>query len=555
MESGLLRTGQFAVFGQEPGDTEVQQLHVPVRPHQDVGGLQVAMHDQVLLRVIDRVAHREEEPQPFIDREPARIAPPVDAFAIHVFHRQERQTFGRESAVEQLRDVRMSELREDLPLADEPGFDLGIDEPLPDHLDRHLLLVVIVHAAPSEVDGREPALAERSARLERRATRLAGVLEGSTIRTEDEAFNRAFAWARLSLDALAVEDSTAFHLVAGIPGTDAPAGRSTLTALDGALLATGQWEDARRMLLTYGRAQRRDRRIDYFGRIPNTFVGGRPQYTTVDATPIFVAAVGDYLRTTGDRGIITSNGAEFWTRTVYAVRGLFEDTATPDGYLRNAEGQTWVQPFDGRGRTARVNRAAEVQGRLYRALRAMQPIARIMGQISGRPTSAAAYGDSAAALQRRFERDFVEDERIADVLTPTGAPSERLRPSGLLALRDFDLGPEAERRILRRTASGLAYPHGVATRSQTDSLFHPYLHADDYYEPDAARYEGTVWTWLGGPLASLLADRTVVTYDPRGIGRSVRHDGVATQTPQQQADARRDADDAVRQDVEHGRTA
>jgi len=37
-------------------------------------------------------------------------------------------------------------------------------------------------------------------------------------------------------------------------------------------------------------------------------------------------------------------------------------------------------------------------------------------------------------------------------------------------------------------------------------------------------------------LASLLPDRTVVTYDPRGLGRSVRHDGSVTQTPQQQAD-------------------
>src|SRR5690625_3894652 len=39
-----------------------------------------------------------------------------------------------------------------------------------------------------------------------------------------------------------------------------------------------------------------------------------------------------------------------------------------------------------------------------------------------------------------------------------------------------------------------------------------------------------------GTLASLLPDRTLVTYDPRGLGRSVRHDGVETQTPEQQAD-------------------
>lgn len=37
-------------------------------------------------------------------------------------------------------------------------------------------------------------------------------------------------------------------------------------------------------------------------------------------------------------------------------------------------------------------------------------------------------------------------------------------------------------------------------------------------------------------LASHFADRTVVTYDPRGMGRSVRHDGSLRQTPEQQAD-------------------
>jgi len=39
-----------------------------------------------------------------------------------------------------------------------------------------------------------------------------------------------------------------------------------------------------------------------------------------------------------------------------------------------------------------------------------------------------------------------------------------------------------------------------------------------------------------GTLASLLPDRTVVTYDPRGLGRSTRSDGEVTNTPQQQAD-------------------
>ncbi|WP_258726501.1 alpha/beta hydrolase [Cellulomonas sp. NS3] len=39
-----------------------------------------------------------------------------------------------------------------------------------------------------------------------------------------------------------------------------------------------------------------------------------------------------------------------------------------------------------------------------------------------------------------------------------------------------------------------------------------------------------------GTLASYFTDRTVVTYDPRGLGRSVRHDGSTEQRPEQQAE-------------------
>ncbi|MER7009025.1 alpha/beta hydrolase [Dactylosporangium sp. NPDC000555] len=38
-----------------------------------------------------------------------------------------------------------------------------------------------------------------------------------------------------------------------------------------------------------------------------------------------------------------------------------------------------------------------------------------------------------------------------------------------------------------------------------------------------------------GTLAALFTDRTVVTYDPRGLGRSIRTDGRSDNTPQQQA--------------------
>ena len=39
-----------------------------------------------------------------------------------------------------------------------------------------------------------------------------------------------------------------------------------------------------------------------------------------------------------------------------------------------------------------------------------------------------------------------------------------------------------------------------------------------------------------GTLATFFEDRTFVTYDPRGLGRSTRSDGTTEQRPEQQAD-------------------
>ena len=53
-----------------------------------------------------------------------------------------------------------------------------------------------------------------------------------------------------------------------------------------------------------------------------------------------------------------------------------------------------------------------------------------------------------------------------------------------------------------------------------------------------------------GTLASYFPDRTVVTYDPRGLGRSTRHDGRVEHTPQQNADDLHRVIDAVGGPVE-----
>ena len=344
-----------------------------------------------------------------------------------------------------------------------------------------------------------------------RGERMAELLASSYIYTESEEVNRALAWARLSLDALVVSDSSETVLVPGIPGAEPIPGRSILSNLN-ALLATGDWETARGLLVTYGRAQRFDERLDILGRAPNVVrPGGAGEFTTADATTIYLATAGDYVRTTGDRGLV-SGGTNFWFKTVFAMRGLYQESSRhgrqigDGGFLSAANGETWMQSLSAKAElaTSRGGYPVEVQGSLYRALRAAASFAEIMGV--ARREGSSWYADSADALLHKFPERFAFEDRLVDLIDRQGQPDLFQRPNPVLALRDISLPQDEKARLARALADQLAYRHGLSTRVQSDSLFHPFLTEPSSYTSGDALFNGTVWTWLNGPLISVMVE-------------------------------------------------
>lgn len=354
------------------------------------------------------------------------------------------------------------------------------------------------------------ALAEADARRERRSARLAALVEGVGFETQDAATNAAFRWAAVSLDALVREDSSRVYLASGLPNAEPPSFPSAMWTL-GAFLDLGQWERARNLLTTFGAEQRFDRRIDLLGRAPDLVpYGDDPVFATADGTPLFLDAAGDYVRTTGDRSLV-SGGPNFWFKTVFALRGVYEPdsrngSATDTlGFFvaRNRRG-TWLEADPERGGLRRRGAPAEAQGALYQALATATQFARIMG-VSQR-SSATWYADTSGVLVDQFRRRYVRDGLVVDRLE-TGRPVPEVRPGGLLALALLDGLPASERGALARAlAERLVFPYGVASQVQTDTLFYPYLDAPAFYSPEAARTGGAVWTWLAGPVATLMAE-------------------------------------------------
>ena len=74
------------------------------------------MHDHVAVRVIDGATDLHEEREPVGDGQRAIAAVAIDRHAVDQLHDEVRMAVRRAAAIEQARDPRMREVREDLAL-------------------------------------------------------------------------------------------------------------------------------------------------------------------------------------------------------------------------------------------------------------------------------------------------------------------------------------------------------------------------------------------------------------------------------------------------------
>ena len=172
----LLGRGELRGHDQEPrpreilalrpadqlGDAEVEQLRLAAGGDEDVGGLEVAVDHEVLVRVGHRVAHGGKQLQPLVQRQVVGLAVAVDRLALDQLHREVGQALLGDPAVHQPRDPRVLQQRQDPPLLDEAPEHAG--PALMDHLDRDPLLELPVVPLAEQAPGpsrRAPARGPR----------------------------------------------------------------------------------------------------------------------------------------------------------------------------------------------------------------------------------------------------------------------------------------------------------------------------------------------------------------------------------------------------------
>jgi len=272
-------------------------------------------------------------------------------------------------------------------------------------------------------------------------------------------------------------------------------GRDTFISLPGLLLATGRFEDARKILLDFMRHSRQ-------GLIPNFIQdrSGEPAYNAVDATLWYVNAVLQYLKYTGDFAFVQQR---LWKNLQVVVEGHQKGTAfgirlDSDGLLAHGPRLTWMDAeVDGEGVTPRAGKAVEIQALWYNALKTMQLLAKKFDEVR----LAERYAAMALEAQESFNAKFWNGENgyLFDVVVDSGVDAS-LRPNQILAAAlDFTmLDKDRTERVVDVVQCELVTPYGLRTLPRSDSRYKG-MYVGDRRSRDQAYHNGTVWAWLLGP--------------------------------------------------------
>ena len=131
---------------EELGDAEVEQLGPPLAVHEDVGRLQVAMDDEVLVCGVDGLTDLDEEVDTSSEVEVLLTSEGVDRATLRELHHEVGPAVFGGSAIEQAGDSGVLEVGENLALGSEAPRHFSGGEVAAHDLDRDLLLERLVRA-------------------------------------------------------------------------------------------------------------------------------------------------------------------------------------------------------------------------------------------------------------------------------------------------------------------------------------------------------------------------------------------------------------------------
>jgi len=330
--------------------------------------------------------------------------------------------------------------------------------------------------------------------------RLEKLLRTSFLSTNNDQLNKAIAWAKISLDAL-ITTQNYKGIWAGLPWFNNNWGRDTFIALPGATLVSGNFTDAKEILLAFAEHQDKNPSSKYFGRIPNLITLNNKIYNTVDGTPWFVVQCYNYFRYTNDIDFLK----QVYPALKLAFDASLKNHLDENGFLTHGDQETWMDAQGPDGcYSPRGNRAVEIQALWYKQSLCTYEIGKILNDTSFSKIPL----EAANKVKLNFEKFFVDTTQniIFDRIKSDGSKDASIRPNQFFALNEPDLFSSSILRlkILGNTLPKLVYPYGVLSLSQEDINFHYYHNYPPYYQKDEAYHNGIIWQWNSGPVVQTL---------------------------------------------------
>jgi predicted glycogen debranching enzyme len=295
-----------------------------------------------------------------------------------------------------------------------------------------------------------------------------------------------------SADAYVVQRGKGQTIIAGYPWfTDW--GRDTFISLRGLCLATGNWEAARDVLLTWAGALSH-------GMLPNRFpdLGEEPEYNAVDASLWFVIAVHDFFLTLKrlKKPISPKNEKTLWETADAILEGYSRGTRhgihlDADGLIAAGEpgvSLTWMDVL-----TPRIGKPVEVQALWLNVLWIRR---------SANPRWADLLERAGRSFRERFWNQaggYLFD--VVDYQHQPGSVDATFRPNQIFAVGGLPLvllDQNQALQIVEAVETRLWTPLGLRTRAPEEPGYYP-RYEGDVSQRDRSYHEGTVWPWLLGP--------------------------------------------------------
>ncbi len=275
-------------------------------------------------------------------------------------------------------------------------------------------------------------------------------------------------------------------------------GRDTMIALPGLTLATGRFDDSKKIIQAFAQSISQ-------GMLPNRFpdAGAAPEYNTVDATLWFFVAIYKYLKYTGDNAFIEYELLPVLEEIIdWHDRGTrYSIHVDQDGLLYAGElgvQLTWMDAKIGDWVvTPRTGKAVEINALWCNALAILASLHNSVGQ----KASAQRFAQRAEKTKDRFQKEFWYEEGgyLYDYIN-SELRDTSIRPNQIFALSlPYPLleGRQAKK-VLETVTDKLYTPFGLRSLAPDDPHYRP-VYSGNGSERDSAYHQGTVWAWLLGP--------------------------------------------------------